>query len=599
MKSKFKSLILFFIFNISYCQINNQLKVIIDPFHGGKDFGFNDIKSKTMEKDINLLIASKVIKLLNNKPNIEIVEIRNSDDFIPLNDKIYLANTEATNLYIAINCLSNNDTKLSGASIFILNKSDNSDALNYAIEENKVVKKTKNYKNLYPEFNEFYPDSLVYATKYDKKYLDLSNNLANVLDSEFKTNSIKSNGILNGPFFLLHQVFMPSAIVNLGYLSNEQDKENLLSNDGQDKIALSIANAIIGFKNKLDNNSIDLNKILGKSRDVVSILNDEKSNINKNNTINKDIESDKTAKDKILAEKQETDRLAKAKIEADKTVKDKILAEKQETDRLAKAKIEADKTAKDKILAEKQETDRLAKLKIEADKYQKENQIAEKKQAELLAKAKIEGDKKEKEKQIASKNNIQNNEELNNLLLQIEKSKVELANIKSEISDANKELENVINNIEIAKNDFKKEQVKIENAKSYLIKLNNEILTKINEVEKSRSSINNSSNIQNNDTSSNTSDISYINSNLTNEVDKTYRIQVFACVICSKIPKKYVRQSNYKEISKIREEGLNKFFIFETTNKEIAYQELAKVREIGYSDAFMTCYIGTNKVKIE
>jgi hypothetical protein len=296
----------------------------------------------------------------------------------------------------------------------------------------------------------------------------------------------------------------------------------------------------------------------------------------------------------LALKNKEIEKEEKRKQEAEKVANERELALKnKEIEKEEKRKQEAEKAANERELALKnKEIEKEEKRKLEAEKATNLRIQKEKKEAERQAALALKTENQ-------NNSNKLNNNELNVLLDKIDHAKLELSNLRKQIDSSKIELDNVLNNIELAKEDYKKEQIKIENSKSYLITLNDEILAKINEVEKSRNNKVDNINPSNLNNNINNSEIIYSNTDLSNNKEKTYRIQIFACVICSKIPSKFLKSNKYKIILKLREEGLNKFFVFESTNKDLAYQELAKVREYGFSDAFIACYLGSNKVKID
>ncbi len=269
-----------FIFNFTFSQVNNKIRLALDPMHGGYDQGFFDQKTNTFEKDITLGVSKKIIEILNSYEEYEIIKLRESDVFVPMSDKILLASELNANLYVAINCQTDIDKNKRGTQLFTLNKNVDENAINIAKKENDVIKKESGSEIIYTDYKAEEPNKIFDAVKLDKKYLQLSKDFTAIIRTELnEKRKFNDNGIIEGPFLILHNVYMPSAIINIGYLSNPEDLEYLKSSLGQQIIAEAIVNSIIGFKNKLDNDKFDLDKFL-KPNQNAEIANNNANNNN-------------------------------------------------------------------------------------------------------------------------------------------------------------------------------------------------------------------------------------------------------------------------------------------------------------------------------
>jgi N-acetylmuramoyl-L-alanine amidase len=274
-------------FNLSFSQVKNKIKLALDPMHGGYDEGFFDQKTNTFEKDITLAVTQKIIEILNSYEEYEIIKLRNSDVFVPMSDKILMASELNANLYVAINCQTDADLNKRGTQLFTLNKNSDENAINLAKKENEVIKKENGSEIIFSDYKENDPNKIFDAVKIDKKYLQLSKDFTTIIRNELnEKRKFNDNGIVEGPFLMLHNVYMPSAIINIGYLSNKEDLEYLKSSLGQQIIAEAIVNSIIGFKNKLDNDKFDLDKFLKPEQKIITQedqINISKSRINTTN----------------------------------------------------------------------------------------------------------------------------------------------------------------------------------------------------------------------------------------------------------------------------------------------------------------------------
>jgi N-acetylmuramoyl-L-alanine amidase len=201
-------LFLFFTAILSFAFVNpklsepKQINVVIDAAHGGHDFGATS--NSISEKQIVEQISNK-IKTLNKNKNIIIHFTRNSDEFISLEKRTQIINTIKPDLVLSLHVNANKNTEKSGVELYVANKE---------------------------------------VSVYEK-----SNDLALKLSSEFtKNNSLTIGEIKNAPFYILKNTTTPTVLVELGYLSNENDKKYLTDDKEQNKIAENILHFFSSLK---------------------------------------------------------------------------------------------------------------------------------------------------------------------------------------------------------------------------------------------------------------------------------------------------------------------------------------------------------------
>ncbi|MEC5167169.1 N-acetylmuramoyl-L-alanine amidase [Flavobacterium sp. PL11] len=251
--------ILFLISTSSVFSQSNQFIVILDAGHGGKDPG--NSYHGFLEKEIALKTTLKLEKYLQKENNIKIVHTRKSDVFIDLVDRPKKANSMHANLFISIHCNSVANNVPSGTETFVMGLSRSKGNLEIAKQENSVILLEKNYKKTYKGFDPKNPETLIGLKMMQEDYLDRSIQLASKIEGNFKNKvKRKSRGIKQSPLWVLDAAYMPSVLIELGFLSNKKEGLFLNSDSGQDKMAKAIASAIIDYKKEyFDSNSIKNN----------------------------------------------------------------------------------------------------------------------------------------------------------------------------------------------------------------------------------------------------------------------------------------------------------------------------------------------------
>lgn len=239
--------------------------VVIDPGHGGKDPGAPGKSSSTSEKHIVLAIS----KLLGNKikaayPDVKVVYTRSTDVFVELNQRANIAKKSNADLFISIHCNSNNSSRPFGASAHILgpkskNKKNTSDyfakSKSVAQRENSVMLLEDDYQTTYQGFDPNAPESvishnLMWNANYENSLLFAAEVDNVITKTPFRESDY--TGIHQDIFYLLWATNMPSALLELGFMSNPLDYKVLSTKDGQEKIAQSLFDAFSAYKTKFD-----------------------------------------------------------------------------------------------------------------------------------------------------------------------------------------------------------------------------------------------------------------------------------------------------------------------------------------------------------
>jgi N-acetylmuramoyl-L-alanine amidase len=172
--------------------------VVIDVAHGGKDSGF--IFEGFTEKEIVKEIANKIITI-NKNSNINIVLNRTEDTFLSLSERAAKINSLNPDLVISLHINGSKDDKdRSGFEVFTL-------------EESK--------------------ESLKFAE---------------LLQSHFSSFRVGQNITLkNANYFILKNVKAPAVLLEMAYLTNENDRKIILSDNGQEEMAKFILKSVQNF----------------------------------------------------------------------------------------------------------------------------------------------------------------------------------------------------------------------------------------------------------------------------------------------------------------------------------------------------------------
>jgi len=252
-------------FIFSQQNLNSQFTVVVDAGHGGKDPG--NTGNGYLEKKIALSIALKLGKKLEDN-GVKVVYTRKSDVFVNLFERANIANRSNAQLFISIHCDSHT-SQAYGAGTFVLGLHANQRNFEVAKKENSVIFFEEDYINKYEGFDPNNPESVIGLTLMQEEYLDQSIVAASYIQNSFVNRLKRRNRtVKQAGFIVLKYTYMPSVLVETGFLTNNSEGAYLNSVKGQNEMADAIASAVFDYKNDFFQNlsTTNLNDDLNQSR---------------------------------------------------------------------------------------------------------------------------------------------------------------------------------------------------------------------------------------------------------------------------------------------------------------------------------------------
>jgi N-acetylmuramoyl-L-alanine amidase len=195
-------------------------KIVLDPGHGGKDPGAMAFGLK--EKDIVLDIAKRLAPVLEKELGCEVLLTRKDDTFISLEERTAIANTQNADLFVSLHINAHPSAKVRGLETYYLNLTTNADAMRVAARENATS--THQMSDLQDILSDIMKNSKI----------NESSRLAQQVHNSILTQAekqgfadIKNLGVKQAPFYVLIGAQMPAILIELAFISNEQDIQNL------------------------------------------------------------------------------------------------------------------------------------------------------------------------------------------------------------------------------------------------------------------------------------------------------------------------------------------------------------------------------------
>ena len=226
---------------------NETFTVVLDAGHGGHDSGNRG--NGYYEKKIALNIALKIGKKLEKIKGFNVIYTRKSDVFVELIQRANIANKADADLFISIHCDAFSSSKVFGAGTFVLGLHENERNFKVAQKENSVIFLEENYQKNYDGFNPNDPESVISLLLMQQTYLDQSIIAANSIQKSFVSNlKRKDRTVKQAGFVVLKYTYMPSVLVETGFLTNSSEGAYLNSSKGQSNMADALAKAIVNYR---------------------------------------------------------------------------------------------------------------------------------------------------------------------------------------------------------------------------------------------------------------------------------------------------------------------------------------------------------------
>ncbi|RKP51607.1 N-acetylmuramoyl-L-alanine amidase [Cohnella endophytica] len=183
------------IVNTAQTPILQGKTIVIDPGHGGKDVGSIG-KDDIYEKDITLPTALKLKQELE-KTGATVIMTRETDEKLPLEQRVDIANANMADLFISIHFDAYKDSSVSGMTTYYYKKEDES--------------------------------------------------LATLMHDQLFGQSMnaKDRGVHFGDYQVLRDNDRPSLLLELGYISNEQEEKRIRTTAFQEQVSKAIVKGII------------------------------------------------------------------------------------------------------------------------------------------------------------------------------------------------------------------------------------------------------------------------------------------------------------------------------------------------------------------
>jgi len=217
-------------------------RIVVDPGHGGKDFGAPGFIPGVHEKDVVLEIAKRVARKIREDMNLETILTRTEDRYLTLEERTAFANTRGADLFVSIHTNASRDPRAYGTETYFLNLATDDESIRVAAMENATS--TKNISDLHSILNDLLKNAKI----------NESSRMAEMVQTALIKNlnrrgydRVKDKGVKQAPFYVLLGARMPSILVETAFISNREECRLLTTASYQEHLAESIVQGLRSY----------------------------------------------------------------------------------------------------------------------------------------------------------------------------------------------------------------------------------------------------------------------------------------------------------------------------------------------------------------
>ena len=216
-------------------------RIVIDPGHGGRDYGAPGYLKGVYEKNISLKVARRLANKIRKKLNCEVIMTRSSDRNLTLEERTAIANTKNADLFISIHTNASRDRRAFGIETFFLNLATDNDAILVAARENATS--TKNISDLQSILSDLMQNAKINESS--RLAVHIQGSLKNYLKKYYSR--IKSKGVKQAPFYVLLGAQMPAILIETAFISNSRECKRLVNEKYQGRMCDAIVKGIQAY----------------------------------------------------------------------------------------------------------------------------------------------------------------------------------------------------------------------------------------------------------------------------------------------------------------------------------------------------------------
>jgi len=214
--------------------------IVIDPGHGGDDSGARGTQG-TLEKTVTLAVARRLKATIEARLGTRVLLTHDGDQTVGLDQRAAVANNNKADLFISLHASASVRPAVAGAQVFYLGLEGYGEAAQRAVQAPR---------DALPVLGggtreiEIIPWEMAQA-----RYIDQSAAFARAVEAALRDRvPMSPRALQQAPLRVLVGVNMPAVLVELGFLTNAQQEQQLLADDHQSVLAQALVDGIMRYR---------------------------------------------------------------------------------------------------------------------------------------------------------------------------------------------------------------------------------------------------------------------------------------------------------------------------------------------------------------
>ncbi|HNR87852.1 MAG TPA: N-acetylmuramoyl-L-alanine amidase [Spirochaetota bacterium] len=226
--------------------------IVVDAGHGGHDPGAIG-RGRIKEKTITLKVARALERHLRAQlPGVTVIMTRTGDSFIELGRRTEIANRQlksnTNGIFVSIHVNASIARRIAGFETYFLSQNPTNEEARTtaALENNVVILEDRSRRKSYNDVE--YVEALMLTTQIQKESALLSKTILREMKATMRP--ARPRGVKKADFFVLRGALMPATLVEIGYITNAGEAQQLTRPEYQRRVAAGIGNGVIEFIKK-------------------------------------------------------------------------------------------------------------------------------------------------------------------------------------------------------------------------------------------------------------------------------------------------------------------------------------------------------------
>ena len=213
--------------------------IVIDAGHGGEDIGARGATG-VLEKDITLALARRLKSAIESRLGVRVLLTRDADQAVPIDDRAALANNSKADLFVSLHANASARQTVSGAQIYFF-------SADHAADD---PRKTTMPPQTLPAFGggsrviEMIPWEMAQL-----RHLGESGSLAGAVEEQCRDRvRMNPSPVLQAPLRVLAGANMPAVLVEIGFLTNPDDEQQIVSDAFQNVLSQALVDGFLRYR---------------------------------------------------------------------------------------------------------------------------------------------------------------------------------------------------------------------------------------------------------------------------------------------------------------------------------------------------------------